>query len=69
MFVFSDESMSFQSQLTAFMDAHIYPNEEHYAEQLAQAEDRFGALPLMDDLKEKARAAGLRNLFVLPSHA
>ncbi len=66
---FSETSLRYQEALTAFMEAHIYPNEHAYAEQLAAAEDRFAYLPLMDELKTKAREAGLWNLFVPPAHA
>ena len=69
MYTFSDKSLEFQARLSAFMDEHIYPNEETYAEQLASAPSRFAALPLMDELKAKARETGLWNLFVAPDHA
>lgn len=69
MYTFSDKSLEFQARLSAFMDEHIYPNEETYADQLAAAPSRFAALPLMDELKAKARGAGLWNLFVPPAHA
>ncbi|WP_022957509.1 acyl-CoA dehydrogenase family protein [Spongiibacter tropicus] len=51
-------------RLQQFMNEHIYPNEHAYAEQLAAADDRFAVMPLMDELKSKAKAAGLWNLFV-----
>ena len=51
------------------MDEHIYPNEEAYAHQLKDAENRFAPLPLMDELKLKAKEAGLWNLFVPEEHA
>ena len=51
------------------MDDNIYPNESAYAEQLHNTENRFGYLPIMDELKTRARSAGLWNLFVPPSHA
>ena len=69
MLAFSDRSLAYQAQLNAFMDEHIYPNEHGYAEQLAAAASRFAYLPLMEELKGKAKAAGLWNLFVPPSHA
>lgn len=69
MFEFSEQSVQYQARLNAFMDEHIYPNEEDYARQLAGAASRFDYLPLMDDLKTRARQAGLWNLFVPPSHA
>ncbi|NKB62704.1 MAG: acyl-CoA dehydrogenase [Gammaproteobacteria bacterium] len=64
MFEYSTKSLRLQSELNIFMEEHIYPNEKHYAEQLAAASNRFSALPLMDTLKEKAREAGLWNLFI-----
>ncbi len=69
MIEFSEKSIQLQERLTAFMDEYIYPNEHAYAQQLANAENRFAPLPLMDELKEKAKAAGLWNLFVPESHA
>lgn len=69
MYRFSDKSVDYQNRLQDFMDEHIYTNEQTYREQLHQAENRFAPLPLIDELKEKAKAAGLWNLFVPPSHA
>ena len=57
-----------QDQLQAFMDAHIYPNEERYHEQLNALPNRFATVPLMEELKVKARAAGLWNLFMPAYH-
>lgn len=69
MYTFSEKSQQLQAQLSAFMDEHIFPNELAYAAQLHSAENRFAPLPLMDELKVKAKAAGLWNLFVPESHA
>ena len=69
MYSFSEKSQQLQAKLNRFMDEHIYPNEAAYAEQLHQAENRFAPIPLMDELKEKAKAAGLWNLFVPEDHA
>ncbi len=69
MYTFSDKSLQLQAKLSAFMDEHIYPNETAYAEQLHNASNRFAALPLMDELKAKAKTAGLWNLFVPESHS
>ena len=57
-----------KQQLTAFMDKHIYPNEDKYHAQLNAMENRFATVPLMEELKEKARAEGLWNLFVPKDH-
>ena len=69
MYQHSEKSQQLLERLSDFFDQHIYPNEENYARQLDTAENRFAPLPLMDELKLKAKAAGLWNLFVPPSHA
>jgi len=69
MYEFSLKSQQLQQRLLAFMEQHIYPNEEAYARQLQSSENRFAALPLMDELKLKAKTAGLWNLFVPEDHA
>ena len=55
-------------RLKAFMDDHIYPNEAKYHAQLNALAHRFTTVPLMEELKSKARDAGLWNLFVPASH-
>jgi acyl-CoA dehydrogenase len=69
MFEFSERSQDLQARLSVFMDEHIYPNEHVYAQQLDSVQSRYAPIPLMDELKEKARADGLWNLFVPPAHA
>ncbi len=53
-----------QKRLIDFMDKNIYPNEDTYHAQLTSMENRFAPVPLMDELKEKAKADGLWNLFL-----
>ena len=65
----SEKSTQILAQLRAFMSEHIYPNEVPYRTALHGAEDRFASMPLMDSLKDKAKAAGLWNLFVPPEFA
>jgi acyl-CoA dehydrogenase len=62
-FAHSARTVELLARLRAFMDAHIYPNERLYYDQVAEG-DRWGHVPLIDALKEKARAAGLWNLFL-----
>ena len=69
MYEHSKKSQDLAVRLQRFMDEHIYPNEEAYAHQLKAAENRFAPLPLMDELKLKAKEAGLWNLFVPEEHA
>jgi acyl-CoA dehydrogenase len=57
-----------QEQLVRFMDTYIYPNEEVYQEQLASMSNRFGTVPLMQELKAKAKAEGLWNLWMPVDH-
>ena len=68
MYEFSKKSNELRLKLLAFMDEHIYPNEAAYAAQLHKAADRFAVMPLMDELKAKAKAAGLWNLFIPEEH-
>ena len=69
MYEFSEKSQAYQARLEAFMNEHVYPNEALYAAQLHESLSRFAAVPLMDELKSRAREAGLWNLFVSPHHA
>ncbi len=67
-FDYSPKSIEFQRRLEVFMQGHVWPNELVHAVQLRDAQDRFGPLPLIEELKNKARAEGLWNLFVPESH-
>ena len=62
-FEFSDRVRDLQQALTAFMDAHVYPNEARFDAEVAEG-DRWQPVPLIEELKEKAKAAGLWNLFL-----
>jgi len=52
-----------QQRLQAFMAEHIYPNERRWHEEI-QAGDRWQPVAVLEELKPKARAAGLWNLFL-----
>ena len=67
-FDYTPKVSALRERLIAFMDEHVYPNEQTYHEYLAQAEDRWTIPPVMETLKEEARKAGLWNLF-LPESA
>src|SRR5499433_2165291 len=54
--------------ITAFMEEHVYPAEPVFERQLEAAADRWNELPIMTELKAKARAAGLWNLFLPKRH-
>ena len=61
-FEFSDKVKELRRRLLAFMDEHIYPNEQRFYEQVER--DRWKPTRVMEELKPKARAAGLWNLFL-----
>ena len=63
LFETSPRAKALASELTAFMDAHIYPNETLFRDQIAEG-DRWQAVPIVESLKPTARAAGLWNLFL-----
>lgn len=64
-FSYSPNVQKLQEQLTAFMEEHVYPNESVYEEQLNAMETRWSAIPpVMEELKKKAKQAGLWNLFL-----
>jgi acyl-CoA dehydrogenase len=62
-FDYSPKVKALQARLTAFMDEHIYPNEKRYEEEVA-AGDRWAPSGVIEELKPKARAAELWNLFL-----
>ena len=62
-FEHSDKVKYLQNKLSAFMDEHIYPNEQTYYEQ-DNSGDRWKVLPLIEALKVKAKETGLWNLFL-----
>jgi len=64
-FEFSARTQELQKRLQIFMDAHVYPNEHRLHEEVEH--DRWKPTRIMEELKAKARAEGLWNLF-LPEH-
>jgi acyl-CoA dehydrogenase len=64
-FEYSEKTRFALERLQAFLDKHVYPNEETYAQQLAGfGAERWQVLPIIEELKAKARDAGLWNLFL-----
>jgi len=58
----SEKGNSVAQRLGDFMRAHVYPNEERYISEVNSG-DRWQPLALIEELKAKARSAGLWNLF------
>ena len=67
-FDYNQKTKDYLARLTAFMDEHVYPNEHLYEQQINEAASRWHHPPMLDELKEKARAAGLWNLFMPNTH-
>ena len=63
-FEYSAKTQDLLKRLNAFFNEHIYPNEEKLHAQVGATGDRWQPLPLMEELKAKAKAAGLWNLFL-----
>jgi acyl-CoA dehydrogenase len=64
-FEYSDKVKELKKRLCAFMDEHIHPNEGRFYNEIER--DRWAPTRVIEELKPKARAAGLWNLF-LPDH-
>ena len=62
-FEYSDKVKDLQKRLLAFMDEYIYPNEKVFQQQI-ETGDRWEPTAIIEELKPKARAAGLWNLFL-----
>src|ERR1700722_13285046 len=60
----SERCIEFQERLSAFMDEHVYPAEPVYQRQLAESGDPHHQPAVMEELKGRARAAGLWNMFL-----
>jgi acyl-CoA dehydrogenase len=61
-FEFSDKVQDLQRRLQAFLDEHIYPNERRFCDEIERK--RWSPTRIVEELKPKARAAGLWNLFL-----
>ncbi|MFM0152426.1 acyl-CoA dehydrogenase family protein [Paraburkholderia sediminicola] len=66
-FQYSDKVKSLQQRLNAFMDEYVYPAEAIFEAQMDAAREsgnRWQPAPVIEELKEKAKAVGLWNLFL-----
>ena len=62
-FEYSDRSKALLEKLNKFMDEHIYPNEDRYYAHV-RGDKRWEPVPVIEELKPKAKKAGLWNLFL-----
>ena len=58
----TDKVKDLERRLRAFMDEHIYPNEQRFHDEVERS--RWTPTKVIEELKPKARAAGLWNLFL-----
>ena len=63
-FEYSEKVQKLRAELTEFMDEYVYPNEKTYHEQLGELDNKWDTPRIMDEMKEKAKSAGLWNLFL-----
>jgi acyl-CoA dehydrogenase len=61
-FELGTKTKDLQQRLQVFMDAHVYPNEQRFQEELAL--ERWKATRIVEELKAKARREGMWNLFL-----
>ena len=61
-FEFSEKVKNLQGRLRAFLDESIYPNEKRFYDEIEQ--NRWSPTRIVEELKLKARAGGLWNLFL-----
>ena len=63
-FEHSTKVKELQARVSSFMEAHIYPNEKLFGQQLDEGDTRWEIPPIMGELKEKAKSEGLWNMFL-----
>lgn len=63
-FDYSPTVRDLRSRVSDFMREYVYPNERAYFEALDEGPSRWSIPPIMEELKQRARAAGLWNLFL-----
>jgi acyl-CoA dehydrogenase len=68
MFPFSPRSLELQKRVHDFMETHVIPAEPIYFGQQDELADRWDSPPVMEELKSRAKAEGLWNLFLPESH-
>ncbi|MFF4599467.1 acyl-CoA dehydrogenase family protein [Amycolatopsis sp. NPDC001319] len=63
-FAFDARTEELRGQLLEFMDSHVYPAEPVFEEQLAERENPWSSVPVVEELKAEARKRGLWNFFL-----
>ena len=63
-FAYSEKTRQMLDRVKSFMDEYIYPSEHELHAQVAEGDSRWQIPPLLEELKDKAKAADLWNLFL-----
>src|SRR3546814_19072846 len=61
---YSERTKELKARVEDFMNRYIYPNEELYYEQLEEGGNRWKVVPIIEEVKQKAKADGLWNFFL-----
>jgi acyl-CoA dehydrogenase len=67
-FAYSEKVQKLQARVSAFMDQHVYPNEQTFQREVDEG-DRWQPTRIVEELKKKAKEQGLWNLFLPQSDA
>jgi acyl-CoA dehydrogenase len=69
-FSYDAKTEELRAELLSFMDSHVYPNEETFHHQLGELKDRWAwdSVPVLGELRDKARRRGLWNVFLPGDH-
>ncbi|ANH36881.1 (R)-benzylsuccinyl-CoA dehydrogenase [Nocardioides dokdonensis FR1436] len=69
-FAFDTRTEELRASLLDFMDSHVHPQEQVFADQLAGLDDRWAwsTAPVLQELRAEARSRGLWNLFLPVGH-
>ena len=63
-FDYSPKVQDLRKKVSQFMDEHVHPNERTFEDQLNSGPDRWQIPPIIEEIKERAKSAGLWNLFL-----
>ena len=63
-FQYSQKSLELQAKLTTFIEEHIIPIEDEYLAFQSDEKNKWKRFPKIEELKQKAKDAGLWNLFL-----
>ena len=63
-FSYNERTTKLAGEVREFVRAEVMPNEELHLEQVADSGHPYRRPPILEELREKARSAGLWNLFL-----